>query len=247
MRRVERPDMSDLGPKAGALAAEADRRRAQLEDNLGELGERLRPGNLVGEARAATVDRLHRLGEEIAAVGEDLATDIAQWVRRHPGQAGGGLLAAVLAAVGYWYFARRADPVPLYAAYDMEDPGMMSEDDARLRARAREGLRHLREEARDVQDRTTEAYYAARSRAAELAEEARERAHHAAEVARARAHDAAEAAREAADRAREAAGEAGEWAKQQADQHPGTVILAGLAAGLLIGALLPSDRSDKRG
>ena len=83
-------------------------------------------------------------------------------------------------------------------------------------------------------------YYAARSRAADLSADAKERAAEAAAVAKVKAHEAAEAARDAAEKARIAAGEAGEWAKKQPQENPATVILVALAAGALIGSLLPS-------
>ena len=75
-----------------------------------------------------------------------------------------------------------------------------------------------------------------------LSVEARERAAEAADLARERAAEAAEAAREAAEKAREAAGEAGRWARRQPQENPSTVVLVALAAGALIGALLPSCR-----
>ncbi len=229
-----RPNQPDLD----AMRMEANARRQRLAGNVEELSWRMRPSNLVQEAKDRAWAEVDRMTDEALNVAQDLVTDATDWVRENRALALGGTATALLSAVLVWYATRRKT-VPLYAAYDMED-SPMSETDETLSAKAAGAWGKAREGARDAQDKATEAYYSARSKAAVLSEEARERAIEAAAVAREKAAEAAEAAREAAEKARIAAGEAGEWAKRQPQENPAMVVIAALAAGALIGALLPS-------
>lgn len=242
---MKRPDDLPAGmsiPQALAqLEAEADARRARLAGNLDELRVRIRPANLLNEMKEAAWAEVDRVTDEFLNVASDLVDDSVGWVKENRTLAAGGLLAGLLAAAAIWYTTRRTT-VPLYAAYDMEDPDMMNETDETLGGKAADAWSKVKDEAQHLGEKAEGAYYAARSKAAVLSDSARERAAHAAEVARERAHEAAEAAREAADRAREAAGEAGRWAKKQPQDNPATVVLVALAAGALIGALLPHGR-----
>lgn len=236
----------------GGLVAEADARRTRLADNLEELSVRMRPSNLVQEAKDRAWAHVDALVDEWASIGADLVADAGGWLNKNRGLALGSGATALLGAGLVWYLSRRA-PVPLYAAYDMEDPLMTQNDetDDKFGSRAAGAWSKVKDDARGFGDKAEESYYAARSKAAELSDEARERAveaarvarekaQHAAEVAREKAHEAAEAARDAAEKARVAAGEAGAWARRQPEESPATVVLVALAAGALLGALLPS-------
>jgi hypothetical protein len=216
----------------------------------------MRPSNLVREAKDRAWAEVDALVDEWVSIGADLVSDMADWLRSHRGLALGSGATALLGAGLVWYLTRR-DPVPLYAAYDMEDPLMTDSDemDGGLGRKAAGAWSKVKHDARDLGDRAGEGYYAARSKAAELSGEAREhaveaarvareKAHHAAEVAREKAHEAAEAARDAAEKARIAAGDAGAWARRQPEENPATVVLVALVAGALLGALLPSG--DRR-
>ncbi|MCG2841341.1 DUF3618 domain-containing protein [Sandaracinobacter sp. RS1-74] len=222
------------------LETEADARRARLSDNLEELAVRMRPRNIVAEMKEAAWAEVDRVTDEFLNVASDLVDDSVEWVKENRTVVAGGALTGLLAAAAVWYLSRRTT-VPLYAAYDMEDPDMMNETEETLGEKANEAWGKVKEEAQHLGEKAEGAYYAARSKAAVLSDSAREQAAHAAEVARERAHEAAEAAREAAERAREAAVEAGRWAKKQPQDNPATVILAALAAGAVIGALLPAS------
>ena len=231
------------GGDLDAMRLEANARRQRLAGNVDELSWRMRPSNLVQEAKDRAWAEVDRVTDEVVDVVQDLVTDATDWVRANRGLALGGTATALLSAALVWYATRRTT-VPLYAAYDMED-SPMSETDETLSAKAADAWGKAKGGARDAQDKATEAYYSARSKAAVLSEEARERATEAAAVAREKAAEAAEAAREAAEKARIAAGEAGEWAKRQPQENPAMVVIAALAAGALIGALLPSGGRKK--
>lgn len=242
---MKRPDDSSAGAGVSLtlaqLEAEADARRARLSGNLEELGVRMRPANLLTEMKEAAWAEVDRVTDEFLNMASDLVDDSVGWVKENRTIAAGGLLTGLLAAGAVWY-ATRKTTVPLYAAYDMEDPDMMNETEEKLGAKAADAWGKVKDEAHHLGDKAEGAYYAARSKAAVLSDSAREQAAHAAEVARERAHEAAEAAREAAERAREAAGEAGRWARKQPQENPATVVLVALAAGAIIGALLPHGR-----
>jgi hypothetical protein len=226
-----------------AMRLEAAARRQRLSGNVEELSWRMRPSNLVQEAKDRAWAEVDRVTDEALSIAEDLVTDATDWVRANRGLALGGTATALLSAALVWYATRRTT-VPLYAAYDMED-SPMSETDETLSAKAAGAWDKAKGGAREAQDKASEAYYSARSKAAVLSEEARERAIEAAAVAREKAAEAAEAAREAAEKARIAACEAGDWAKRQPQENPAMVVVAALAAGALIGALLPSGGRKK--
>lgn len=238
---MKRPDGAAAPMEIARLQMEADARRARLAGNLEELGVRMRPSNLLSEAKDAAWAEVDRVTDEILDMAGDLVQDSVDWVRDNRRLAAGGGLAAALAALAIWYMTRRTT-VPLYAAYDMEDPDLMSDFEETAAAKASSAWKKAKSEAHTLGEKAEGAYYAARSKASVLSVEARERAAEAADLARERAAEAAEAAREAAEKAREAAGEAGRWARRQPQENPATVVLVALAAGALIGALLPSGR-----
>jgi ElaB/YqjD/DUF883 family membrane-anchored ribosome-binding protein len=234
-------DALDRQDIAQALREETLARRARLAGNFDLLEERLQPYALVAggirEARRAVRDEVHRMMQDFGDLGADLIDDSLSWAGRNRLWLMGGAAAGLLLVAGT-RLATRKRTVPLYAAYDMEDPDMTNEHDTPT-TDAAGTWNKVKGEAEHLSAKAGEAYYAARSRAADLAETARDRANHAADVAREKAHEAAEAAREAADRAREAAGEAGRWAKRQPAENPMTVVVVALAVGALLGALLP--------
>ncbi len=241
---MKRLDDIDPGGRIQSLEAEGAIRRERLADNLDELSERMTFNNLLQEAKDAMWREVDRLADDLINVGEDFLHDSMAWAKGHQRVLTGGSITALLLGGALWY-ATRKKTVPLYAAYDMEDSYMTTETEETLAAKASGAWNKVKEEAHNVGDKAGEAYYSARSKAAELSDTARERAAHAADVARERAQDAAEAAREAAEKAREAAGEARRWAVKQPQDNPATVVLGALAAGILIGVLLPSGRRNR--
>lgn len=234
---MKRLDASDPGGRAGLLEAEALARRERLAGNLAELSERMTWSNLMLEAREAVWKEVDRMVDDVLSIGEDLVDNGVDWAKDHQRALIGGSVAALLAGGALWLAARKKT-VPLYAAYDMEDPRMTTETDKTPPARASDAWSKVKDDALHVGDKASEAYFSARSRTAVLTDAAREHAVHAAEVARERAQDAAEAAREAAAEARR-------WAARQPQENPAAVVLGALAAGILIGILLPSDRHDR--
>jgi len=241
---MKRLDAPDAGGRVELLEIEAGARRERLADNLNELSERMTFSNLVQEAKEAMWKEVDRMVDDMLSIGEDLIQDSVDWAKDHQRALVGGSVTALLVGGALWY-ATRKKTVPLYAAYDMEDPYMTTETEETLAAKASGAWSKVKDEAHHVGDKAGEAYYSARSRAAEFSGTARERAAQAADVARERAQDAAEAAREASEKAREAAGEARRWAVKQPQENPATVVLGALAAGILIGILLPSGRRDR--
>lgn len=245
MKSLEQDGMGlAVAPSRAFLEAEAEARRARLSGNLQELGFRMRPANLLNEVKDAAWAEVDRVTDELLDIASDLLDDSVGWVKQNRTIAVGGALTGLLAAAAAWYLTR-SKTIPLYAAYNMEDPHMMNDTEDTLAGKAADTWNKVKGEAHNLGEKAEGAYYAARSKAAGLSDTARDRAAHAADVARERAHEAAVAAREAADRAREAAVEAGQWVKKQPRDNPATVILVALAAGALMGALLPHGR-DRR-
>jgi len=241
---MKRLDGNGLESPVELVEAEAGARRERLADNLDALSGRMTFSNLVQEAKDAVWKDVDRMVDDMLSIGEDLIKDSFGWAKDHQRSVIGGSVTALLVGGAMWYAARKKT-VPLFAAYDMEDSYMTTETEETLAAKASGAWSKVKDEAQHVGDKAGEAYFSARSKAAELSDAARERAAHAADVARDRAHDAAEAAREAAEKAREAAGEARRWAVKQPQENPATVILGALAAGILIGVLLPSGRRER--
>lgn len=224
--------------------AEAERRRASLARNLTELKVRMQPGNLMAEAEEMVWSEVDRVTDEAIELANGFASDGAEWLRNHRGPAVvGGLLVAACTAVAIWYSTRRK-PVPLYAAYAMEDPDIMDDLDDLDAGKAANAWAKVKDGARELGGRAEDGYATARTKAQTLSVEARERASDAADFAVAAARDAADAAREAAAHARESAKDAGRWARRQPQENPASVLLVALAAGVLVGALLPSRNRD---
>ncbi len=222
------------------LAAEATARRQRLGNDLDELSVRMRPSNIVAEAKERAWEEVDRVTDEWVSVAEDLVHDSLDWAKDNRTLVAGGVAASLLSAAGIWLATRRKT-VPLYAAYDMEVPDM-NDMEEKISAKASDAWSKVKGEAHHLGDIAEEAYHSAKVKAHELSGSARERAAEAAEIARERAHEAAVYAREAAERAREAAGEAGVWAKRQPQDSPATVVMVALAAGALIGAMLPHGK-----
>ncbi len=224
-----------------ALVAEADLQRQRLAADLAELKIRARPSNLAAEAEEMLWTEVDRVTDELIDTAGSLLSDGADWVGEHRLPVVAGTIVAAAAALAIWV-ASRKNPVPLYAAYAMEDPDIMDDFDERAGRKAAAAWTKVKDSARDLGDRAESAYASARSKAQDLSADARERAADAADLAIAAARDAADAAREAAANAREAAIDASRWARRQPQENPATVMLVALAAGAVIGALLPTGR-----
>ncbi|MFN7397470.1 MAG: DUF3618 domain-containing protein, partial [Sandaracinobacter sp.] len=132
-----------------AMRLEANMRRQRLAGNVEELSWRMRPSNLVQEAKDRAWAEVDRVTDEALSIAEDLVTDATDWVRANRGLALGGTATALLSAALVWYATRRTT-VPLYAAYDMED-SPMSETDETLAARASGAWGKVKGEAHDAQ------------------------------------------------------------------------------------------------
>jgi ElaB/YqjD/DUF883 family membrane-anchored ribosome-binding protein len=230
---MKRLDESDIGGRMRMIESEADARRTRLSGNLDELSDRLTVSNLLAEGKEAIWREVDRVTDSVLKTGEELLAGGLEWTRDNRKLVVGGTATALLTAAAVWYATRRRT-VPLYAAYNMEDPEMMTETDDTLKARASGAWDKVRGEARHAGDKAGEAYYAARSKANELSDVTRERAAHAAVVARERAAEAAEAAAEAR-----------KWAVKQPQENPAAVILSAIAFGALVGLLLPSGSRDR--
>lgn len=161
-----------------SLIADAGWRRMRLANNLEELSERMTPQNLLHEgleqAKQAARDEAGKAARQLSDFATDIAHDSATWARDNKRLLAGGSIMALLALLLGWKYRRKRDetrntPVPLYAAYAMEDPAMMNEADSTTWDRVKDEASHLSAKA-------GETYYAARSRAALLADTASEKA-----------------------------------------------------------------------
>lgn len=213
------------------LIAEVDTRRDRLAWNVGELSHRMTPQNLLHEGidhvRELALEEARKIGRHAAELATDVGHESLAWANRNRRLLAGGVLAT---AVGGWLIARTRlgsarKPVPLYAAYDMEDPSIMNDETEQST------WNRVREEAAHIGAKAGETYYAARSRAASLADSAS-----------GYADDAANVAREAAQQAKASASDARAWTKRQSQEHPVGMILAGMALGALVAAVLPTGR-----
>ncbi len=192
------------------LEAEAARARAGLARGLQDLSARLEPRHLVADATARA---RHAVGDAVRSEAAKLATEGRDFVKAHAlALAAGAALLGVLAALG---LGQRKRVVPLYRAYEMEEPPMQEGD------RDPRGWDRVRESAEEIGQKAGEAYFHARSRAAQLGSGARDRAAYAADAAE-------DAARTAAD-----------WTVRQQREHPISSVIIGFALGAILAALLP--------
>jgi ElaB/YqjD/DUF883 family membrane-anchored ribosome-binding protein len=156
-----------------ALLTEATARRERLAASLGELSTRMTPENLLHEGmthvRKSARAGARRAADRVAAVADDAAVLVGE----HRGILIAGLVGAgiIAAAWRFWPQARRRRPVPIYAAYAMEDPGMMDEQDSRPTAwdRVRAEASHLGERAGDATAAAREATRTAARKARDAA------------------------------------------------------------------------------
>lgn len=192
------------------LEAEAARARASIVHGLADLSQRLEPRHLVADAtsraRHAVQDAMRSEATKLVAESRDFVKANALVL------ALGAAVLGVLAALG---LGARKRVVPLYRAYEMEEP-LMQEGDRDPR-----GWDRVRESAEELGQKAGETYYHARSRAAQLSGEARDRAAYAADAAE-------DAARNAAD-----------WTVRQQKEHPISSVIIGFALGAILAALLP--------
>mgnify|MGYP005837251005 CR=1 FL=1 len=195
------------------LEAEAARARAAIADGLADLSARLEPRSLVA---GATARARHAVQDAVQAEAARLLAEGRDFVKAHAlALAAGAAVLGVLAAFG---LGARKRVVPLYRAYDMEEPPMPDETPR--------SWDRVRETAEELGQKAGETYYQARSRAARLSAEARDRAAY------------------AADAAEDAAREAAEWTRRQHREHPISSVIIGFALGAILAALLPKGRRD---
>ncbi|MFN7173579.1 MAG: DUF883 family protein [Thermaurantiacus tibetensis] len=193
------------------LEAEAARARRSIAEGVTDIAQRLEPRHLLA---SATSRARHAVGEALRSEAETLAAEAGAFVRANGlALAAGAALLGVVAALGV---RRQRRVVPVYRAYDMEDPAMHDEDPETARRWDR-----VRESAEELGEKAGQAYYRARSRAAQLTDAARDRAAY------------------AADAAEDAARHAVEWTGRQSREHPMTSVIIGFALGAILAALLP--------
>lgn len=235
---------AEVAQKMLQLQQDASERRVRLAGNLGELRVRMQPRNLAMEAKEASLAEFDRVTDELLDVATDLLEDSVDWMSRHRGVAVGGAVVGVIAAAGLWYGRSRSRrPVPIYAAYNAGDHGLMADPmeqpTAHQRAAAAEAGR-LKDRVDELGERAGRVYDSVRARARVVAADARARAEDVADAARERTAGAGDAARAALDRARAAADEAADWARAKPRAWPGASVLAGLVAGAILGAVAPA-------
>lgn len=197
------------------LEAEAARARASIADGLADLAHRLEPRQLVAGAAARA---RHAVGDAVRAEAAKLVAEGREFARAHALLlAGGAVVLGVAAALG---LGQRKRVVPVYRAWEMEEP--VTEDGDR----DPRGWDRVRESAEELGQKAGERYYHARSRAAQLTANARDRAAYAADAAE-------DAARSAAD-----------WTVRQQREHPISSVIIGFALGAILAALLPKGGRD---
>lgn len=217
--------MTDSTTPTLALVSEADARLARLVSSLDELADRMTVSNLMHEGWEYTRTEAGKAAQHVSGLARNATRDSLHWARENRTLTTGGAFVA-MAAIGAVCAlqsrrAKRRRPVPLYAAYDMEDPSTMYDEEDKNRAWDR-----VRDEASNLGARAGETYYAARSKAALLRESLGERA-----------GEATESAHIAAGRAREKVVQARDWATRQREAHPWGIVLAGAALGVAVAAL----------
>lgn len=219
----------DLHKDTHELEREADRARASIESTLEALERRLSPGELV--------DQVLRVARENGGVfGRNLATQ----VRNNP-------LPVLLTGVGMAWLLTASDRPPRRAA-----PGSSGyrERAAAMGQSAGERASAMTESARDTATRAGESARAtadqARQRAHDMADRAREGASHAREgVAQARTA-ALGAAHGLADSTRAGAESLWEGYDYLKREQPLVLGALAVAAGALVGAMLPQTRTEDR-
>ncbi|WP_448582406.1 hypothetical protein [Thermaurantiacus sp.] len=192
------------------LEAEAARARAAIADGIADLSKRLEPRHLLADA---TSRARHAVKDAVSSEVANLVAEGREFVRAHAlALAAGATILGVLAALG---IGARKRVVPLYRAYEMEEPLMPDESQDPRR------WDRVRETAEELGQKAGETYYHARSRAAQLSAEARNRAAY------------------AADAAEDAARDVAEWTARQHKAHPISSVIIGFALGAILAALLP--------
>lgn len=225
--------MDDQLVTTADMPLETDARRARLAWNLGELSYRMKPKNLVHEGvehvRVKVKKEAGKIMSQTREAAGAVAYDSLVWASENRRLVAGGAVATIVGAWAVWRVraARNKTPVPLYAAYAMEDSAMMNDDAQQSK------WNRVRDEAANIGAKAGETYYAARSRAASIADNAS-----------GYADEAANVARDVAYQAKETACGARDWTARQSREHPVGMLIAGVAAGALVAALLPARRKN---
>ncbi len=227
------------------LQEDANARRLRLAGNVAELRVRMQPRNLWMEAKEASLAEFDRVTDELLDAAADMLDDSLDWINHNRALAAAGALLGISAVAGLCY-ARRRKPVPIYAAYNTSDPGLLSNLDNDAAERVSEKLRRVKDRARSFGAKAETSYGEARARARVVAADARSRAAELGDVARRQAADASDAALDTVARARALADDARAWAQQQKQERPGATagatVLLGLLAGACLGVLTPRGR-----
>jgi len=197
-----------------------DETRLSLRHTLEALERRLSPDML-----------LHRTVDRFRATGGEFAGNLTHTVRDNP-------LPTLLTSIGlaWLMLGSRNNGQPRYAAGDGSYEGQTGEGRMHRAAdSAREAAGRARHAASSAADHMRGMAQGARDRAHGMAESAR----HARDGAREQARGIADSARQMAGTAREGFAHAQERADRMAQEQPLVLGAIGLAAGALIGAIVP--------
>jgi ElaB/YqjD/DUF883 family membrane-anchored ribosome-binding protein len=203
-----------------AMESDAEQARERIASTVGSLQSRLNPRNIVNDAVSDAVESIQDRGKQ--------AVDTARTtIREHPVAASAIALTAAALAFGRKRLRRKDYS---FDAYEDVYGGNMNdgyEPTAEATTDDRPGvLRRARERASDAKASVSDRAHAARDYTSEKLHAARERSAEYADRAKARASDAK---RRAAD---------------GFDASPLTGALVGVAAGALLGLLLPRTRKE---
>jgi hypothetical protein len=221
----------DLHKDPGELEREADRARANIESTLEALERRLSPGELLDQM-------LHVVKDNGGAFGRNLATQ----VRNNP-------VPVLLTGIGMTWLMTASDRPPRRATVGYGMP--MGQDTSAGYGSA------LRDKASAIGEGASSAADSARGTVTRAGESARATAQHAREAAEGMAGSVREGAMHARDSARNAAygladssraGAESLWEGYDYLRREQPLVLGALAvaAGALIGSLLPGTRAEDR-
>ena len=228
-----------------AIKRDIERTRVEMSDTLGQIQERLRPDQLLQQAKdgvkdavtEAATDKVRSIMSSAGETAHTVATrargagdHLANYVLEHP------IRAAITAGVVAWLVLRGRD-----RTIDWEGESETAwQDDGE----------YLYEERRSLRDKVGDYASSARSTVGEYASTARETVGEYASAARQSAGEYAHSAREGAQRARErvrsAAGAATTSVDDWASENPLAAGAIAAAVGIAIGLSVPRTEAEDR-